>query len=309
MATRIARRPAEHGVILIIVLFLIVLLAVLVLQLQFSMKVERRIAQNRADALATSYDLRSRLEMARLAILRDVPLPPPDESLDTEPTEEMQMALGFKEVTGIELRDASSRLNVNNIVGRGGKPDPDVMRTLENLLSDMDADPTIAEVMVDFIDPDTEGEHETEDALNRPFQNITELALVPGMPRHVLERADPEDPPRLYDLLTVFSRGRININTAPAEILMAMLVDPPNEEAIANIIERRREIPFETVRALYEVKGVSQGMFGGMERLLTTKPSVYIADITATRGDITRTAFAVFERKKDTVHLLFYREQ
>lgn len=298
----------NKGIILLIVLFLIVLLASLILQFQFSMKTERRIAEHRVDALTASYKLRSKVELIKMSLFKDLPLSIPKED-EEEGSEESSQKVTPEEILGIKLYDASSRININHIINKKGKVNQPVKRSIEILLRDIGSDPSIADMIIDFIDPDEKGHHETDESINRPFQNITELALIPGIPSEVLQRESKEDSLRLFDLLTVFSKGKININTAPREVLNAILLNPTNEDAVLNIIEQREIKPFKGVGDIYQIKGVSRGMFGYFEKNLIAKPTVFIAEITVTENRITKNATAVFERGEKGVSLLFYKEE
>lgn len=103
-----------------------------------------------------------------------------------------------------------------------------------------------------------------------PMETIGELALLKGVPRDLLvgsprreeiaekseteglELIDPWAPKPFFGLrgyLTVYGDGKVNINTAPREILEVMLQDENDdqESLAADIIAAREELPFEKV--------------------------------------------------------------
>ncbi|MFH1708295.1 MAG: type II secretion system protein GspK [Planctomycetota bacterium] len=319
-------RPAgvargRRGMVLLVVLFFIVLLAVIVTQFQFTMKIERRIARYRADSLAAAYTLRSAVELTRLAIAADVPVSPPD-ALAAAPGTAAPPPMADAPADGplpsgalpasIGLADAAGHLDLSRLVRPDGTPDPDIQRALENLITGLGGDPGLVENIIDFIDPDDKGTRETEACLNRPLQNITELALVPGLDRELLRPAPGPDGtarPGLLDLLSLYGQGRINVNTAHAEVLYALLANPAFEPAVAAIIEQRRETPFTSLQEVFLVAGAAPGMFGNLEKQLVFKSTVFIATLTAREGTAVRTAIAVFERGAKEVGMLLYFEE
>lgn len=301
------RRPRQ-GIILIVVLFLILILGIVILQFGVLVKYEKTIAANRAGYLKAMYTVESKLETAKLAILKQKS---PSVSRTDELTERESGTGGLTRKTaipGVTITDASSRLNINMIVDRRGKVNDGLKVALENLLTEIDGDPGLVEIIIDFIDRDDDGKHE-KGALNRPLQNITELGLIPEIQSKNLKKQADDDNPGLFDLLTVFSRGRININTAPRELLISIAVNRTYEKAVANIIERRDEEPFEKINSIYEVPGVSRGMFGDFEKSLITDPSVFIVDVTVKEGNITCRARAVFEKLSRNVRMLFFHAE
>ncbi len=310
----------NRGIILIVVLFLVVILSVIVFQFEFSVGVEKRISEYRIESLKASYNIRSKIELAKLSILRDAPLlaKSPDEA-DIEETDITAPEPTPGEMFGITITDASSRININNIVDRRGKPDKNIMNAVEKILLGLDLDPGIAEILVDFIDADTNasvGEQEKDYYLNRPLHNLTELALIPDFPASFFKRPDPENTsaevkpdPSVYDYFTVYSYGKININTATPEVLTSLLANPSDEEAVLSIIEERKTAPFKSLTEVFQVKGASRGMFGSFERLMTVKPSVFIVEAKDTQGSVTRRGYAVFRRERDKVSMMYYHEE
>lgn len=129
----------------------------------------------------------------------------------------------------------------------------------------------ILDAIVDwFEDKKTAGLGEFE--RSGPIETIGELALLKGVPREMLvgyprREEIPEKPPEgedglalldpwatkpfngLRGYLTTFGDGKVNINTAPREVLEVMLQDENDDQSslAADIIAAREELPFKKV--------------------------------------------------------------
>jgi len=296
------------GIVLLVVLFLVLILGMVILQFGIMVQYEKKIAQNSADSLEASYIIQSKLETAKTAILNTTGLTSRTEPGETEGTESPDSAL-----SGVVITDASSRININHIVDTKDKVNTDVMEAVENLFTQTRIEPNISVKIIDCIDRnnkpyDTKGSE--SGSLNRPFQNLTELGIIEGIPPELLQKNRKDGQPVLDDFLTVFSRGRININTAPREVLNAIIKNRAYEKTVSGIIEQRQIKPFKSVREIYEVPGVSSGMFFDyFKDRLTTVPSVFIVDVEAQVGRVTSRARAVFEKRGKAVHMLFFRKE
>jgi hypothetical protein len=84
----------------------------------------------------------------------------------------------------------------------------------------------------------------------RPFNVIREVLDTTGLSRQDFYGDPAMGIPGMPDLLTVFSDGRININTAPKEVL-AMIPDM-SDTALEAILSRRITAPFEKNETLSE---------------------------------------------------------
>jgi len=301
---------ARRGIVLLIVLFLVLILAVVIFQFQASADIEKRIALTRIRLVRASYLARSKLALAHALILENPSLSPPSLSgKESIPPEEGGEAPPKGVPAGVTITDASAMLNVNALVGPGGRVDSAVKRVLENILTSLDADPAVADMIIDCIDPDSRGDYEGPASLNRPFQNITELGLVPGVPPEILTAKLPDGRPGLFALLTVFSDGRINVNTAPREILDAVMGEGADPKVLARILERRRKKPFTSLHEVYTETGARRAIFGDFAGRMTTRPSAYIVDVEASEGDVTVRARGVFRKQGRRLLLVFYREE
>ena len=102
-----------------------------------------------------------------------------------------------------EIRDEQGLFNRNNLL-RGGKPDPLQIAALGRLLGAIGLTPALADAIAARIDP------------RRPLADVGELAGVGGLDANALGR--------LRRYATALPRPTaVNVNTAPAEVLAAMV--------------------------------------------------------------------------------------
>jgi general secretion pathway protein K len=102
-----------------------------------------------------------------------------------------------------EIRDEQGLFNLNNLL-RGGKPDPLQIAALGRLLGAIGLNPELADAIGARIDP------------KRPLADVGELTGVGGLDANALGR--------LRRYATALPRPTaVNVNTAPAEVLAAMV--------------------------------------------------------------------------------------
>lgn len=136
--------------------------------------------------------------------------------------------------------DLQGRFNLNNLVQLDGRRDDTAYELFQRLLAALDVDQSIADVVVDWIDPDTSaGFNGAEDdaytsfdppyrAANFWFTNVSELRALRGIEADVYERLAPH--------VTALPRRqnptRINVNTATSAVLQSLgeSISPANVE-------------------------------------------------------------------------------
>ena len=149
------------------------------------------------------------------------------------------------------ITDAQGRLNLNNLVREGRRSDADVA-TFRRLLEGLGLDAALADAVVDWVDADSDlaGPGGAEDAYylalarpyraaNQPMMQVEELYRVRGFDRTAIARLAPH-------VSTLPGRALVNVNTASAEVLAALLPDAM-PGAIARIVARRAEKPYASV--------------------------------------------------------------
>lgn len=177
----------------------------------------------------------------------------------------------------VSIQDLQGRFNLNNLVAtRDGQRTLDrlqvdrLKRLLKSVLPDTDAaDPgeALGEEAADWIDGNTlvdglggaeDTEYEDYRTGNVPFASVSELRALRSATPELWREAD--DKPLFTRYITALPEGtRLNVNTAPAEVLQAVIpgLDTGRAEAL---VAARDNKPFTTVDdllALPELSGLS----------------------------------------------------
>jgi len=110
----------------------------------------------------------------------------------------------------------------------------------------------LGSVVLDFLDPDDEprlGGGEREWFLNRPLISVEELLLVPGVTEEILSGGPGRQ--AIRPLVSVWTEGKINVNSAPQEVLA--LLDGLDGRIAADLTETRKRKPFTSMEDLAAV--------------------------------------------------------
>lgn len=138
------------------------------------------------------------------------------------------------------MQDEQSKININMIVTESGVSN-DLLAEFLSLIKDiLDYDDRQAQELVDkFIDwvdyDDNKREYGKEDysdaalsAKNKPLSRLEELLMIDGFNLDIFNK--------LSNYITIYGDGKININTAPKEVLTALGL---SEESAQDIIDYR----------------------------------------------------------------------
>ena len=144
-----------------------------------------------------------------------------------------------------QIDDQQGAFNLNNLVSKG-KVSPSHLEQFRRLLQILGLPEALAGNLVDWLDADSEPQPQdgAEDsyyqaqqppylAANRPLVDVAELALVRGFDRAARERLRP-----FVSALPRFTA--VNVNTAPPEVLSAVVRDLDLDAARGMIAQRER---------------------------------------------------------------------
>lgn len=247
-------RARERGIALLIVITMVALLTVLVVELVLMAGNQRLAADMTLADLQISYALRSGYYRARLYLEADTESGGGADHLHERWAESLAFTVGDAQVL-VEIRDAERGINVSRLIEQDGDPCGRVRGILAELGAMQGLDPAVPEALIDYMDPDTIGTYETgaHDAL---LYHPEEVLRIDGVERDqwVGEVEETGTTPGYLDFITIWPREaseacpgeaeagpcdmKVNLNTAPREVLAA-LFSPPNSAYADMMIQWR----------------------------------------------------------------------
>lgn len=167
--------------------------------------------------------------------------------------------------------DLQGKFNLNNLVRLDGTRDEVPYKQFQRLLVALDLDASLADAVVDWIDPDTSAEFSgAEDdaytgllppyrAANFWFTSVSELRAVRGFEPQVVEALVPH--------LAALPKGAkpsvINVNTATPAVLMS-LGDDISQANVEQWVTDRTEEPFEDLTVFQQFVDASMQPYLGV---------------------------------------------
>ena len=231
---------AQRGVALVTAVMIVVIAAAVAAKIAFAHQIWFRQMENVADRGATDLLRRGALHWASVALLEDAA----QNSID-HLGEPWAVGLPTLPVDGgaihVSIEDAQSRFNLNNLWQNNAQSAADVA-VFKRLLVELQLDPSLANALLDWIDPDSNalspGGAEDVDylqlktpyrAANQPLVSVDELRMVRGF--------DAKTVQTLLPYVTVLPPGHytVNVNTASPVLLAALTgMDPAMAKRIAD---------------------------------------------------------------------------
>ncbi len=260
------RRRGPGGFALIVVLFVTAVLLIVVLEFAHSMQVYATVGANGFHDVRLRGALHGGLATAQRLLLEDL-LTDVDNDVDMDHLEENwageAIAIRLEGVSAtVTLVDEAGKFPLSTLVTYQIEDnqivrsivDPTRRRQLHILFEELDLEPELVDVVVDWLDVDDDPEPdgaEHADYLrlkyacrNGPLTSIDELELLRGF-THEMVWGDPDDDDvlGLADVCSVTPRAdnRVNANTAPEPVLLALV---PEEDLAHRIAQERRRDPF-----------------------------------------------------------------
>jgi general secretion pathway protein K len=260
----------QHGVALITALLITAIATIAAVAMASRQQIDIRRTGNiididRADMFALGAE-----EWARQVLRRDRKDNQTDNTEEDWATVLPPLSVEGGVVAG-KIDDMQGLFNVNNLVNNGAPSTVD-RQIFERLLQNLDINVDIIDAVIDWIDTDDRqtfpnGAEDTEylqldvpyRTHNGPLASPSELALVRGMSYEDYTKIAPY-------ICTLPERTTVNINTAPAQVLMAV-VEGLSESEADQIIEDRTQEPFTDVNSfmahnLVKDKTVNQSSIG-----------------------------------------------
>jgi len=326
------RLAGQRGVALIIVLWVIMVLSLLITGFAFRMHVESQVASFSRKELKAEMLARSGIEVARMQLILDQNSATNSgvDALNDAWATNAEFYVDHELGTGkfnVTVTDEESKLPINILT----------QEQLKRLTEALGLDPSDGDVIVDsvldWIDGDdmhrlngAESDYYQSlsppyDCKNRALDRVDELLLIRGVTKEIYNGApateDEDARPGLRDVVTTTTSGQVNVNTASATVLEALL--GLDESQVTPILDRRNgpdgipgtedDQPFQSVgdfiSQLGALPAAAQQQLAG---LLTVQSTFFTVKSTGEVGGVKRTIIAVLRRQAADVQVVTWQE-
>ncbi len=270
----------QDGIALIFSLIVIALLSVLIIEFSFLARVDASIVGNWENERRAYYLAKGGVNFGIYLLKKDNP------EIDcyledwAKPIPPLPVDEGVIE---LKISDEDGKVNINRLIDKDDSLNPELSGIAKRLFGLFDIDSEAFLYLVDYIDADS---------VNRLFDTKGELSRFPGLDACI-------------DCLTIYSSGKININTAPAVVLQS-LSDGIDEEIAQSIIDYRATTPFGSAAQLGQVPGITSGILENVKKITTVKSNFFTVKSTAGVGESRRTTLAVVERTKKGLDIIYW---
>lgn len=251
------RLERQRGVAVITALLLTTLAVTIVASLFWQQQVQVRSMENQRLHLQTKWILRGALELSSLILKSRTGLAQQMTTLDqvwTTPLAETRLDQYierervenevFDATLSGSMSDATARYNLNHLAANG-LPDPQQIAIFKRLLANLQLDGSLAVKAAQMVAaanpaalPATPGVQVQRVASNVPMGlvQVDDLLAVPGFNKDIVDRLRP--------FVIVLPAGvPVNLNTAPPEVLAALIENFSMGE-VANLVAQRKRVPF-----------------------------------------------------------------
>lgn len=319
----------NDGIALVLVLLVIGALSVIILDLNYTTRVNLHLAENFLDDTRAYFLARGAVEAAIYWIEEDEkksaenkgtdydaicsPGDPACENAWSLDNPGMEVGEGFVE---LKIRDEDGKFKINDLFKNN--PGLNLSSFRLRLENQLNLEPDVFASIQDWIDPNEDTSpygaeadyyqslNPPYDIRNAPLMDLSELLMVKGIDNKMYYGKNNDYPVALKDIFTVFSGGKINVNTAPPQILSA-LSDGIDGETIA---EYRKDTPFKSTQdfAAY-LKQEFPGASSVPQELWDVKSAYFSAYVTVRVHKVTKFVHAVLHRQNKNVSIVYWREE
>ncbi len=260
------RQPADNrrGLALLATMMAVALMTVLVIDFTYSTSASFRSSANQINEIRADYLARSGVNVglgllaqdARNDALSQQAYDGLDE-LWAKPFPPLPVEGGSVELS---IVDETRKLNINQLVNAtNGVVNVAFGQTLDRLFQEIGVSPEILPAIIDWLDQDSvesQGGAEADYYMslippyaprNGPMPTIADLRMIRGV--------DDATFMRLKEFLTAAPESKVNVNTAPPEVLVAMIPDLANQTSLLQTVLEQR--PFQNVGDLTKLLGPS----------------------------------------------------
>ncbi len=305
----------KNGFILILTLVVISLLTIGVVGFNYWVRTKNISANNQIFDLKTLYLAKAGINYGIFVLQDDEEKKCDNLNEDWAKIEPFNLGEG---VVTVKITDEKGKINLNKLIDEKDKKGETInkiyKKILENLFTVLELETNLLPPIYDWLDSDStpkfdgaEEDYYTNlnspySCKNGPLDTIGELIMIKGMSKEILYN----DGNGLVNFLTVVdnSGSEININTAPLEVLEAIL---NNRSLAEDIIDRREEEPFTNVAEIgkfFHEKRISDDK----KNLFTCKSNFFSLESTGTiPPHYKKSIRAIVDRNSNSLKIPYYK--
>jgi len=242
------KRQRQQGVAVVTALLLTTLAVTIVTSLFWLQQVQVRSMENQRLQLQTRWILRGALDLSRLVLNQDVmdspnytqlngiwATPLEETRLDDYVERERQQGEHFDATLSGRMVDAQGRYNLANLADSNRQINPDELAVFQRLLDNLKLDSSMAQGVAELVlsampVPNTQAAASTQPL---GLVRVEDLLAVSGFTPQAVEQL------RDYVIILPVSGTAVNVNTAPAELLSALVPGLSLSDAAAMVSARK----------------------------------------------------------------------
>jgi general secretion pathway protein K len=212
--------------------------------------------------------------------------------------------------------DENSKININGLLDQSAEINPYTLGQVIRLFKTLGLEEDLVYPLVDWLDSDDEESlygaesfyyqslKEPYECANGPLATIAQLSLIKGLGAKggLGETGDK----KLRDFFTIYSDGKINVNTAPKEVLLSLHEDMDASLA-QSIVEYREEEDFVAVDDLKKVPGMDERRFEDIRERITVKSSAFSMEVTVVVHEAVADVRAVATMQEGSPVLVYWQ--
>jgi general secretion pathway protein K len=259
----------DRGVALLIVLLVTALLTALIVEFAYGTRVSLRSAVNYRDRERAYFLARSGVNFAGALLSDNLKKGKPQDNLEQRDWQTVPITAGNDTELRVRSEDEGGKISISTVV-----KDNDAYKRLGKLFEIL----SINQAALNLIIPSPTD--------SRKFYLLTELHQF----------LSDEEFRKIQDFVTVSPVTKIDINTAPSEVLQSLGLSP---EQAGMIVERRKTEPFKKVDEVNAFLGPDKAIIVSQ---LDVTSNVFKVNSFATVGGYTKQVEAVITRTTDIYH-------
>lgn len=226
--------------------------------------------------------------------------------------EEISVGLSFSG----RIVDENRKININYLREYTGEINEKRAEQLLRLFRVLGLEENLVDPILDWLDGDNikrvdGAENDYYESLKAPYSSpnsplltIGQIFMVKGIGE--ISSFGERGEKRLLDYLTLYSDGKININTASPEVLQSLDegIDPVLAQAI---IDHRREEDFLVIDDLRKAPGIDEELYDRIKGLITVKSSFFSMEVTGGSQEAVSRIKAIALRETNGLLLIYWQ--